>query len=83
MLRLDDGCSKGLRVAGDKDKKAKTDVQMQSKSRKRKQADCKQQGDLQNQPPQKKTVSAKAPKKSLSKKRLIAGQGKLTNFFRV
>lgn len=75
------------RVGDDKDKKAKTGVQMQNKSKKRKQADCKQQGDLENQPPQKKSVVAKVPEKSLSKgaskKKLIAGQGKLTSFFRV
>lgn len=60
---------------------------MEAKSRKRKQADCKEQSDLQNQPPQKKSISAKVPEKSLSKgvnkKKLIAGQGKLTSFFRV
>lgn len=77
----------GVQLNGDKDKKVITDVQMETKSRKRKQADCKQPSDSQNQPPQKKSFSAKGPEKSLSKgvskKKLIAGQGKLTSFFRV
>lgn len=77
----------GARVNGDKDKKAKTNVQMEAKSKKRKLVDCKQQSDLQNQPPQKRIISSKVPEKSLgkgaSKKKLIAGQGKLTSFFRV
>lgn len=72
---------------GDKDKKAKTNVQMEPKSKKRKQVDCKQQSDSQNQPPPKRIILAKVPAKSLSKgaskKKLIAGQGKLTSFFRV
>lgn len=71
----------------DKNKRANTELQMETKSRKRKQADCKEHSESQNQPPQKKSISAKVPEKSLckviSKKKLIAGQGKLTSFFRV
>lgn len=64
---------------------------MQNKSNKRKQAvDSDPLGGSENEPPQKKqlgvslkmsgkTASQKAP----SKKKLIAGQGKLTSFFRV
>lgn len=70
-----------------KNKRAKTEVQMENKNRKRKQADCKQHSDSHNQPPKKKSISAKVPEKLLSKvvskKKLIAGQGKLTSFFRV
>lgn len=77
----------GVRMGGDKDKNANASVQTESKSRKRKQADGKELADSQNQPPQKKSISAKAPEKSLSKgvskKKLIPGQGKLTSFFRV
>lgn len=87
MLRPKNVNSKSVQVGSDKDKKAKPDVKLQNNSKKRKQADCKQQGDLENQPPQKKSISAKVPEKSLgkgaSKKKLIAGQGKLTSFFRV
>lgn len=83
MLRPD----KGVRVNRDMNKKTKTDVQMETQSRKRKQADCEQHSALENQPPQKKSISAKVPEKSLNKvvsrKKLIAGQGKLTSFFRV
>lgn len=63
---------------------------MQSKGNKRKQVDSDQHGGSENEPPQKKqpaSVSVKMPGKNVSKasskKKLIAGQGKLTSFFRV
>ncbi|KAI3366342.1 hypothetical protein L3Q82_000501 [Scortum barcoo] len=62
----------------------------ESKGSKRKQVDCDQRGRSENEPPQKKkpaAASVKMPGKSVSKasskKKLIAGQGKLTSFFRV
>ncbi|XP_071357885.1 PCNA-interacting partner isoform X2 [Trachinotus anak] len=68
----------------------KTGIQGQSKGNKRKQVDCDQHGGSENQPPEKKrptSVSVKMPgrnvSKASSKKKLIAGQGKLTSFFRV
>lgn len=64
---------------------------MQSKGNKRKQADADQREGLENEPPEKKeptTMSLKPAcsgrvSKAPSKKKLIAGQGKLTSFFRV
>lgn len=61
---------------------------MRSTSRKRKQVDSDQHGGSENEPPQKKGVSVKVPEKTASKgpnrkKQLIAGQGKLTSFFRL
>lgn len=60
---------------------------MQSKSNKRKQVDSDQHGGSENEPPQKKQPAVKMPGKTVSKasskKKLIAGQGKLTSFFRV
>ncbi|KAM9335066.1 PCNA-interacting partner [Symphorus nematophorus] len=75
----------------DPGKRKKTGVQVQSKSTKRKQVDSEQHGGAENEPPQKKqptSVSVKMPGKTVSKaasknKKLIAGQGKLTSFFRV
>uniref|UniRef100_A0A3B4Z7N3 PCNA-interacting partner n=1 Tax=Stegastes partitus TaxID=144197 RepID=A0A3B4Z7N3_9TELE len=68
----------------------KTGIQMQSKGNKRKQLDADQHGGSENEPPQKKQptrASVKLPGKNISKapskKKLIAGQGKLTSFFRV
>uniref|UniRef100_A0A8C3ACI4 PCNA-interacting partner n=1 Tax=Cyclopterus lumpus TaxID=8103 RepID=A0A8C3ACI4_CYCLU len=62
----------------------------QRKGNKRKQVDSDRRGGSENEPPQKKPpacVSVKVPGKSggkaASKKKLIAGQGKLTGFFRV
>ncbi|XP_059182063.1 PCNA-interacting partner [Centropristis striata] len=68
----------------------KTGTQAQGKGNKRKQVDSDQQGGSENEPPEKKqltSVSVKMPGKTVgkvsSKKKLIAGQGKLTSFFRV
>ncbi|KAM9845550.1 PCNA-interacting partner [Aulostomus maculatus] len=64
-------------------------LQVQSKGNKRKQVDSDQHGRSENEPPEKKQPTAvpnKMPAKRVSKassKRLIAGQGKLTSFFRV
>lgn len=88
-LRLaKNGDSVPVSGGAEKDRKSKTGVETQRKSRKRKQVDCEQQGNQgENQPPQKKSVAAKAPGKAVgkgvSKKKLIAGQGKLTSFFRL
>ncbi|XP_041819963.1 PCNA-interacting partner [Chelmon rostratus] len=63
---------------------------IQTQSCKRKQVDSNQHGGSENEPPQKKqprSVLVKMPGKTVSKasskKKLIAGQGKLTSFFRV
>lgn len=62
---------------------------MQNQSKKRKQVDSDKSGGSKNEPPKKKSltgVSVKVPVKTVSKassKKLIAGQGKLTSFFRV
>ncbi|XP_074553782.1 PCNA-interacting partner [Halichoeres trimaculatus] len=68
----------------------KTGAPMQNKGNKRKQVDSEQHGGSENEPPLKKqpaSVPVKAPGKNvgktLSKKKLIAGQGTLTSFFRV
>uniref|UniRef100_UPI003AAFA683 PCNA-interacting partner isoform X2 n=1 Tax=Centroberyx gerrardi TaxID=166262 RepID=UPI003AAFA683 len=68
----------------------KTGVHTQDKGSKRKQVDADQHGELENQPPKKKpptSIAGKMPGKNVSKapskKKLIAGQGKLTSFFRV
>lgn len=68
----------------------KTGIQMQSKGNKRKQLDSDQHGGSENEPPEKKKhthVSVKVPSKNVNKpsnkKKLIAGQGKLTSFFRL
>lgn len=68
----------------------RTGFQMQSRGNKRKQLDIDQHGGSENEPPEKKQptrTSVKMPgknaSKALSKKKLIAGQGKLTSFFRV
>ncbi|XP_068573298.1 PCNA-interacting partner [Cebidichthys violaceus] len=77
------------RDAGSGNRK-KTGTQAQRKGNKRKQVDSDQHGGSENEPPEKKQltcVSIKMPGKNvgkaLSKKKLIAGQGKLTSFFRV
>ncbi|XP_042258600.1 PCNA-interacting partner isoform X1 [Thunnus maccoyii] len=64
--------------------------QTQSKGNKRKKADSDQHEGSENEPPGKKlptSVPSKMPAKNVSKasskKKLIAGQGKLTSFFRV
>uniref|UniRef100_A0A3Q4AWC2 PCNA-interacting partner n=1 Tax=Mola mola TaxID=94237 RepID=A0A3Q4AWC2_MOLML len=70
------------------------DKKMKNKSNKRKQVDSDQHGNSENEHPQKRpstSVSVKMPGKAVgkavgkaaSKKKLIAGQGKLTSFFRV
>lgn len=88
-LRLTSGNAQSAQNRrADEGRKAKKAVQVQSKSRKRKQADSDQHGGSENEPPQKKGVSAKVPEKTVSKvpnrkKQLIAGQGKLTSFFRL
>ncbi|XP_041832837.1 PCNA-interacting partner [Melanotaenia boesemani] len=68
----------------------KTGIHMQSKGNKRKQLDSDQHGGSENEPPEKKkhtNVSVKVASKNVSKpsnkKKLIAGQGKLTSFFRL
>ncbi|KAM4711568.1 PCNA-interacting partner [Anableps anableps] len=70
--------------------KRKTGIQMQNKGNKRKQLESEQHSESENEPPEKKQhtrVSVKMPGKNvckaLNKKKLIAGQGKLTSFFRV
>ncbi|KAF0029892.1 hypothetical protein F2P81_018997 [Scophthalmus maximus] len=68
-----------------------TGVHAPSKGNKRKQVDSDRHGGAENQPPEKKRptgASVKMPAKNVnrapaSKKKLIAGQGKLTSFFRV
>ncbi|XP_028426282.1 PCNA-interacting partner [Perca flavescens] len=68
----------------------KTGTQMQRKGNKRKQVDSDQHGGSENEPPQKKQLTnvlvqmqGKNVSKASSKKKLIAGQGKLTSFFRL
>ncbi|XP_047431743.1 PCNA-interacting partner [Mugil cephalus] len=68
----------------------KTGIQTQSKGNKRKQLESDQHGGSENEPPEKKQaprasvkVLGKNVTKASSKKKLIAGQGKLTSFFRV
>ncbi|CAG5927379.1 unnamed protein product [Menidia menidia] len=68
----------------------KTGIQMQRKGNKRKQLDSDQHSGWENEPPEKKQhthVSVKLPSKNMgktsNKRKLIAGQGKLTSFFRV
>ncbi|XP_041637162.1 PCNA-interacting partner isoform X2 [Cheilinus undulatus] len=64
----------------------KTGAQIQNKGNKRKQVDSEQHGGSENEPPQKKQpakIPCKNAGKTLSKKKLIAGQGTLTSFFRV
>ncbi|XP_070709737.1 PCNA-interacting partner [Pempheris klunzingeri] len=68
----------------------KTGIQMQNKGNKRKQVTSDQHGGSENEPPQKKQPTSAAVKmpgknvsKASSKKKLIAGQGKLTGFFRL
>ncbi|XP_058481181.1 PCNA-interacting partner [Solea solea] len=77
------------RVAGPGSRK-KTGTQTQRKGNKRKQVEADQHGGSENEPPGKKrpaSVSVKMPSKNInkasSKKKLIAGQGKLTSFFRL
>lgn len=58
----------------------------ESKSNKRKQVESDNSEESQNQPPEKKrpkSASVKTASKTQNKKKLIAGQGKLTSFFRV
>uniref|UniRef100_A0A3P9J2A1 PCNA-interacting partner n=1 Tax=Oryzias latipes TaxID=8090 RepID=A0A3P9J2A1_ORYLA len=78
--------NKGTAPCGGK----KTGVQMQRKSNKRKQLDHGQDNGSENEPPEKNRhiqVSAKGPGRNVSKAskktKLLAGQGKLTSFFRV
>ncbi|KAM6895531.1 PCNA-interacting partner [Xenentodon cancila] len=69
----------------------KTGIQKQSKTNKRKQLDSDQHSGSENEPPEKKhhiNLSVKVSGKNVSKasnkkKKLIAGQGKLTSYFRV
>lgn len=72
-------------VPGNK-KKASMDVQI--KAVKRKTVETDQPGGLENEPPQKKPPinvrnSGRNMSKATNKKKLIAGQGKLTDFFRI
>ncbi|XP_030575995.1 PCNA-interacting partner isoform X2 [Archocentrus centrarchus] len=67
-----------------------TGIQIQSRGNKRKQLDSDQHGRSENVPPEKKQptcvpvkMPGKSASKALNKKKLIAGQGKLTSFFRV
>ncbi|XP_029351310.1 PCNA-interacting partner isoform X2 [Echeneis naucrates] len=77
------------RGAGTGNRKPKTGIQVQNKGNKRKQVDSAPEGGSENRPPEKKrpnTVAVKMPAKSISKaskRKLIAGQGTLTSFFRV
>ncbi|XP_061570263.1 PCNA-interacting partner isoform X1 [Cololabis saira] len=68
----------------------RTGVEKRSQANKRKQLDSDRHGGSENQPPEKKhhinlsvKVSGKNVGKAPGKKKLIAGQGKLTSFFRV
>uniref|UniRef100_A0A3B4BH60 PCNA-interacting partner n=1 Tax=Periophthalmus magnuspinnatus TaxID=409849 RepID=A0A3B4BH60_9GOBI len=74
------------RVAGP-GKRKKTGIDVQIKANKRKQVETDQPGGSENEPPKKKPpTTVKNPGKAISKptnKKLIAGQGKLTNFFRL
>lgn len=68
--------------------KKKTDMEVQIKAKKRKQVETDQPGGSENQPPKKKSPTTmknpvKAISKTSNKKKLIVGQGKLTNFFRL
>ncbi|KAM3587846.1 uncharacterized protein V6R79_015199 [Siganus canaliculatus] len=60
-------------------KKPHAGAETQSKSSKRKQVDS----GAENEPPQKKAAPGKSGSRAPSRKKLIAGQGKLTSFFRV
>uniref|UniRef100_A0AAV2IZB6 PCNA-interacting partner n=1 Tax=Knipowitschia caucasica TaxID=637954 RepID=A0AAV2IZB6_KNICA len=68
-------------------KKRKTGIDVQIKTNKRKRVETDQPGGSENKPPNEKPPTAvKKPGKAISKntnKKLIAGQGKLTNFFRL
>ena len=77
-------------AAGPGNRKKSAGTETQRKGNKRKQVDTEQHGGSENEPPEKKqisSVSVKMPGKNVnkasSKKKLIAGQGKLTSFFRV
>lgn len=65
----------------------KDEVQMQTKSNKRKKLDRSKHDGSENEPPEKKQqiqASAKGAGRNVTKKtKLLAGQGKLTSFFRV
>lgn len=68
--------------------KKKTGKDVQIKANKRKQVESDQTGGSENEPPKKKPPTTvknpvKAISKTLNKKKLIVGQGKLTNFFRL
>nr|XP_033471238.1 PCNA-interacting partner [Epinephelus lanceolatus] len=79
------------RGAGSGNRKKTAGNETQRKGNKRKQqVESEQHGGSENEPPEKKqltSVSVKVPGKNVgkasSKKKLIAGQGKLTSFFRV
>lgn len=77
------------RGAGSGNRKKTAGNETQRKGNKRKQEESEQHGGSENEPPEKKltSVSVKVPGKNVgkasSKKKLIAGQGKLTSFFRV
>ncbi|XP_072310696.1 PCNA-interacting partner [Eucyclogobius newberryi] len=68
-------------------KRKKTGIDVQIKANKRKQVETDQPGGSENEPPKKKPpTTGKNPGKAISKttnKKLIAGQGKLTTFFRL
>lgn len=68
------------------DNRKKTGLPVQNKGSKRKQADSDKHGRSENEPPKKKqstSVPNKTVNKVSNKKKLIAGQGTLTSFFRV
>lgn len=70
------------------DRSAGPGVRKQSKACKRKQGDLEEDGGRENEPPQKKqpgggSVKVRPGSKAQTKKKLIAGQGKLTSFFRL
>lgn len=82
------GATLGQRSGNAPDQSAGQRVRKQSKGHKRKQGDFEQDGGCENEPLQKKqpggvSVKVKPGSKAQTKKKLIAGQGKLTSFFRL
>lgn len=76
------GAALGQRSGNAPDRSASAGVRKQIKSHKRKLGDSEQHGGCENEPPQKKQP-VKPGSKAQTRKKLIAGQGKLTSFFRV
>ncbi|XP_053719777.1 PCNA-interacting partner [Synchiropus splendidus] len=77
--RSGNGQKQGVGVGSRK----KTAPQEQGKGSKRKQADSGHIRGSENEPPRKRPLCTKSVNNALNKKKLIAGQGKLTSFFRV